>query len=157
MAIVLPKFPRSSLPNRAASTRRVEPQLELRLNSLQPCFEPSALLEAEFRVVTPDIDSIAGVEVSVLWFTEGKGSEDLEVHFFQRLSVGEVRLGNVSSLKNEADYTQLFSTRLPESPLSYEGKLVKIRWCVRVRLFLVDGREIVAQQPFYLGTVTREV
>ncbi len=30
---------------------------------------------------------------------------------------------------------------LPASPLSFEGKLLKIRWCVRLRLFLNDGRE----------------
>ncbi len=34
---------------------------------------------------------------------------------------------------------------------------MKIRWCVRLRLFLKGGREISAEQPFYLGHVTREV
>ena len=27
-----------------------------------------------------------------------------------------------------------FSTTLPQSPLSYESQIVKIRWCVRVRV-----------------------
>jgi hypothetical protein len=35
--------------------------------------------------------------------------------------------------------------------------LLKISWCVRARFFLNDGTELMAQQPFYLGTVTREI
>jgi len=39
---------------------------------------------------------------------------------------------------------------LPVTPLSYHGRLISVQWCVRMRLFLANGREIVAEQPFYL-------
>ncbi|NIP85768.1 MAG: hypothetical protein GTO03_09485 [Planctomycetales bacterium] len=39
--------------------------------------------------------------------------------------------------------------------MSYDGLIVKIHWCVRLRLFLPRGRELVAEQPFQLGAVPR--
>ena len=39
---------------------------------------------------------------------------------------------------------------LPTTPLSYQGQLISLQWGVRVRIFLADGREIVAEQPFHL-------
>ncbi len=80
-----------------------------------------------------------------MWYTEGKGEEDLAVHFFDRLDPGAALV----------DLTQPrpFSTRLPESPLSYAGVIVKIRWCVRVRVFLAQGKDLFAEEPFQLGLV----
>jgi hypothetical protein len=86
------------------------------------------------------------VEISVLWHTEGQGDEDLAVHHFERLSAEEGR--DVASLRSGR-----FETRLPASPLSYQGLIVKIRWCVRVRVFLARGKELLAEMPFQLGTV----
>jgi hypothetical protein len=37
--------------------------------------------------------------------------------------------------------------------LSYDGRIVKIHWCVRVRVFQGWGRELVLEEPFTLGTV----
>jgi hypothetical protein len=111
---------------------------------------PGDMLEFEYRVVNVPYSSIVAVEASVCWLTEGKGSEDLGVDFFQRLT------GN-SLAAIDWSIAQKVQCPLPASPLSYEGKLIKISWCVRVRFYLSDGTELMAQQPFYLGTVTREV
>jgi len=148
MAIVLPKFPRSGL-----STKPNQPNdscVMIRLLGLQPTYMPGDTLEFEYRVVNVDHASIVAVESSVVWITEGKGSEDLGVHFFQRLT------GN-SLASIDWSIAQKLSCPLPMSPLSYEGKLLKISWCVRVRFYFSDGTELMAQQPFYLGTITREV
>jgi hypothetical protein len=48
-----------------------------------------------------------------------------------------------------------FETTLPNSPLSYEGTIVKVVWCVRVRVFLDRGKEFSAEWPFQLGRVPR--
>jgi hypothetical protein len=122
----------------------------IRLLGLQPTYMSHDVLEFEYRVSNIPQNSIAAVEVSVVWLTEGKGTEDLGVHFFQRLT------GN-SLAASDWSIPQSVQVPLPDSPLSYEGKLLKISWCVRVRFYLNDGTELVAQQPFYLGTVTREV
>lgn len=148
MAIVLPKFPRSGL-----STKPNQPNdsfVMIRLLGLQPTYMPGDTLEFEYRVVSVDHASIVAVESSIVWITEGKGSEDLGVHFFQRLT------GN-SLASIDWSIAQKLSCPLPMSPLSYEGKLLKISWCVRVRFYFSDGTELMAQQPFYLGTITREV
>lgn len=151
MAIVLPKFPRRRLSaQRRVARRRPEPALGLRLLSLQAGLEPKEALEFEYcvrRVVADDVDHL---EISVMWYTEGKGSDDFGVHFFQSLSGDEL-----SEVFDEQ--AKRVRTVLPASPLSYEGQLLTIRWCVRLRLYLTDGREVSAEQPFYLGHLTVEV
>ncbi|MEI6524538.1 MAG: hypothetical protein WCP62_00840 [Planctomycetota bacterium] len=122
----------------------------IRLIGLQPTYMPGDTLEFEYRVANVDRGSIVAVECSVCWLTEGKGTEDLGVHFFQRLAGDSLAAIDWS-------IAQKISCPLPISPLSYEGKLLKISWCVRVRFFLNDGTELMAQQPFYVGTITREV
>ena len=82
----------------------------------------------------------------MLWHTNGKGDEDLAVHDFHHLGPDD---GNGSSALG----TGRFETVLPNSPLSYQGAIVKLQWCVRVRVFLSRGREVVAQKPFRLGQV----
>ena len=79
-----------------------------------------------------------------MWYTEGKGDEDLAVHDFRRVSADEG--GTVDPCGPGR-----FRTVLPNSPLSYEGVLFKLRWCVRVRAFLTRGRELVGQQAFRPG------
>ncbi len=122
----------------------------IRLLGLQPTYMSQDVLEFEYRIANIQQNTISAVEVSVVWLTEGKGTEDLGVHFFQRLT------GN-SLAASDWSIPQKVQVPLPDSPLSYEGRLLKISWCVRVRFYLNDGTELVAQQPFYLGTVTREV
>jgi len=122
----------------------------IRLLGLQPTYMSQDVLEFEYRIANIQQNTISAVEVSVVWLTEGKGTEDLGVHFFQRLT------GN-SLAASDWSIPQKVQVPLPDSPLSYEGRLLKISWCVRVRFYLNDGTELVAQQPFYLGTVTHEV
>ena len=81
--------------------------------------------------------------MSVLWHTEGKGDEDLAVHFFRRYDVSDLQ-----SIRGGE--SQPIQCRLPASPLSYRGTLIKIQWGVRVRVFVDDGPEAVAQHPFYV-------
>ncbi len=100
-------------------------------------------LTARWRIGALAAEQIEGVEASVLWYTEGKGGEDLHVHAFRRWSDADLR---------QFDITQPRRLRcdLPLSPLSYEGTLLRIRWCVRLRLFRSCGRDTVVQAPFQL-------
>jgi hypothetical protein len=109
-------------------------------------YRPGDMLRGEYELHSLKLSQPAAVEISVLWHTEGQGDEDLAVHHFERLSAEEGR--DVASLRSGR-----FETRLPASPLSYQGLIVKIRWCVRVRVFLARGKELLAEMPFQLGTV----
>lgn len=101
-------------------------------------------LAASWRIgkIAPEV-VIDGLEASVMWYTEGKGDEDLNVHHFRRWS--DVQLKELDLTRSHG-----FQCSLPLTPLSYEGTLLRIRWCVRLRLFGSVGRDAVAQVPFQL-------
>lgn len=108
-------------------------------------YEPLAALRVRYEVEGLSDDQPRAVEHSVLWYTEGKGEEDMGVHFFERLT-------ERASLPPEAA-AGTFTTLLPPSPLSYEGVIVKIRWCARVRLFFSGGRDFVSEYVFEMGRI----
>jgi hypothetical protein len=122
-----------------------EPAVIIRLDGNGRVYRPGETFAGEY--VFDNLPDRAGkcLEVSVAWFTEGKGDEDLAVHEFWRTNLDE----------NPTDLgaPQRFSTTLPSSPLSYDGRIVKIRWCVRVRAFFHGGKEIFGQKIFRLGDV----
>src|SRR5260221_14523565 len=107
-------------------------------------------LVAEYQLDAVLADEVQAVEASVLWHTEGKGEEDMGVHFFERRLPGDAEDGDLRPLRR-------FRTTLPSSPLSYSGAIFTIRWSVRVRLFLRRGREYLQEQPFALGSVPAAV
>jgi hypothetical protein len=107
-------------------------------------------LVAEYQLDAVLADEVQAVEASVLWHTEGKGEEDMGVHFFERRLPGDAEEGDLRPLRR-------FRTTLPTSPLSYSGAIFTIRWSVRVRLFLRRGREYLQEQAFTLGSVPAAV
>jgi hypothetical protein len=120
------------------------PLVRIRFDGNGRVYHPGETLSGEYRIESVATEEIKSIEASVLWYTEGKGDEDLAVHAFWRTSaengdgLGPSRAGQFSSL-------------LPNCPLSYRGVLVKIRWCVRVRVFLTRGREVMGELAFRLG------
>lgn len=123
-----------------------EPRVRIRLDGNGRAYRPGETLSGEYRLEHVPPEEVRAIEISVLWFTEGKGDEDLAVHHFRRIPVEG---------PDAVDLRQpgRFSTVLPPSPLSYTGAILKIRWCVRVRVFLNRGKEILGQRDFQLGTV----
>ena len=121
-----------------------QPLISIQIDRGQQVFEPSDVLAGAFQVDAVEPAEVRVVEVSVLWFTEGTGDEDLGVHYFERLTAEDVPELNLQERRR-------FQTVLPNSPLSYEGISVKICWCVRVRIYLKQGRNFVAERAFQLG------
>ena len=132
-----------------------EPGVRMGFDREERVYAPSEPMSVRYAVEGAATVPLVAVERSVLWYTEGKGEEDIGVHFFDRLttrSVPEQRL-DVGS----------FKVLLPSSPLSYEGIIVKIRWCVRIRIFFdtrvavgertVVPRNFVTEHVFDLGTI----
>jgi hypothetical protein len=117
--------------------------LAVELERAPPRYRPGETLSGRYR--WEGGEEVEAVEVSVLWRTEGKGKEEFGVHHFERRAAGEQR----SSPPGRAGR---FSTRLPASPLSYDGLIVKVCWCVRVRVFWRGGARL-AEAPFRLGEV----
>jgi hypothetical protein len=123
-----------------------EPEILIRFDETGRWYAPGATLSGEYRVDGAEKPNLEAVEVSVLWHSEGKGDEDMAIHEFWRRDREAGEFG-------VPDRPDRFSTTLPQSPLSYEGQIVKIRWCVRVRVIFARGRDLVAEKVFQLGNV----
>jgi hypothetical protein len=121
--------------------------IRLTLDSPAANYQPGARLSGRFQFKGSQPRSARAAELSVLWYTAGKGEEDMAIHHFERV-VDEP--GRPLDLR----VPRRFSTVLPFSPLSYDGQLVKVCWCVRLRLFLSQGGETVAEVPFRMGSVS---
>ena len=125
---------------------RTEPTIIIRLDGNGRVYRPGETLAGDYWIESLAAGQLKAVEVSVLWHTEGKGDEDMGVQEFWRRDDDDGR-------EIDPGRPERFSTTLPNSPLSYEGQIVKIRWCVRVRAFLPRGKEVVGQKVFQLGDV----
>ena len=123
-----------------------QPLISIQIDDQQSVFHPGHVLSGAFQIDAVDAAELRAVEVSVLWFTEGTGDEDLAVHYFERLTAQMIPELNLHQWRR-------FQTILPNSPLSYEGVSVKICWCVRVRAFLESGRDFVSERPFQFGNI----
>jgi hypothetical protein len=123
-----------------------EPAIVIHFDGDQRFHRPGETLCGEYWVEPLPAGQIKAIEASVLWHTEGKGDEDMAVHDFWRRNAGDDQPIDPSQ-------PERFSTTLPNSPLSYEGQIVKVRWYVRVRVFPVQGKELVCEKRFQLGNV----
>ncbi len=123
-----------------------EPRVVIRFDGNGRVYRSGESLAGEYRLTSIDPGQIKALEVSVLWSSEGKGDDDMAVHDFRRLSAEN---GDIINPKVPGR----FSTILPNSPLTYEGRIVKLRWCTRVRVFMTGNREVVGELPFRLGDV----
>ncbi len=123
-----------------------QPRLSLALSDHARLYAPGELLSGQFSVHGAPENDLRAIEISVLWHTEGKGEEDMAVHFFERIEPHE-------EAPLVPHQPRKFSTVLPNSPLSYTGQIVRICWCVRARVFFWQGRELTLDVPFQLGSV----
>jgi hypothetical protein len=127
----------------ATTKPATEPLIALRICSPTCTFRPGDRLQCEYQIDAVQPTEIQAVEVSVLWYTEGKGDEDLGVHHFERYTPSDAIDGDLRQLHP-------VETILPPTPLSYHGAILKIRWCVRVRLFWGRGKETTLDRAFQL-------
>jgi hypothetical protein len=119
--------------------------IEVRLE--REAYQPGELLAGAFVVYAED-EQPNTVELSVLWHTSGKGDEDMQVLHFREWPSRE---GAASILGQPQEVT----LTLPRSPLNYDGFLIKVHWCVRVRVRWARGRDTVQEAAFRLGNVAR--
>ena len=122
------------------------PMIRLTLDAPTAHYRPGDSLTGRYMVDGSQPWTARAAELSVLWYTAGKGEEDMAVHHFERLVDDPAR-------PLDLRVPRRFATVLPASPLSYDGQIVKVCWCVRLRLFLPHGQESVAETPFRLGSV----
>jgi len=125
-----------------------EPRITIQLANTDGSLRPGDLLSGRYQVHLENPEQLRAVEMSILWYTVGQSDEDFGIHYFERHARDDQTL-------NVVGQPRPIDTRLPNSPLSYQGVIVNLRWCVRVRLFLTRGREVVEESTFQLGTIPR--
>ncbi len=113
--------------------------IEILLELVEGTVRSGQRLRGGFRVTTEESISVKRVEASVLWYTEGKGNMDEGVVWHQTFAENEI-------LDSQRAFP--FEAEMPEKPWSYSGKLIKIKWVVRVRIFPENGEEVAAELPF---------
>ncbi len=123
------------------------PAIRITFDAPAAHYQPGERLTGRYMVEDTQLRPARAVELSILWYTAGKGEEDMAVHHFERL-VDE------ASRPLDLRVPRRFATMLPASPLSYDGVIVKICWCVRLRVFLTQGQETMSEVPFRLGDVS---
>ena len=62
------------------------PSIIIQLDHPSPHIQPGETLCGTYRLVDIRLHEIQRLEFSVLWFTEGKGDEDLGIHHFELIS-----------------------------------------------------------------------
>ncbi len=119
------------------------PMVFLRLDRDRSFYFPGDTLSGEFRIEGLSRVAINAIEVSVFWYTEGKGVSDRGIHAIWQFTTSERTF--------DPRRPQRFCTIVPRAPWSYEGAIVKIRWTVRLRVILRGLPSIVCEVPFRLG------
>jgi hypothetical protein len=121
------------------------PRIELRFGHPSRGYDPGEWVTVEYCIEGLNGERPRALERSALWYTEGKGEADLGVHSFERFATAET----IDRVVPEGT----FAIQLPTSPLSYEGVIVKIRWCIRLRVFFESGRDHVSEHVFNVGRI----
>jgi hypothetical protein len=119
---------------------------ELRLELAAKDYRGGEELTGAFVIAGGPPKSTQSVEFSVLWHTSGKGTEDSGVIHFQAWKADD---GSLDLMPNP----NTFVVKLPQTPWSYDGELVKIHWVARVRLRFglpATPGEMVQEAPFVL-------
>ena len=102
---------------------------------------PGQRIRGGFRLKHEEPLPVKRVETSLLWYTAGKGNQDEEIIWHQTTAENDVL---------DAQRAIPFEAELPERPWSYAGKLIKINWVIRARIFPENGEEIAADYRFQL-------
>ncbi|MDA7950140.1 MAG: hypothetical protein MPJ24_01530 [Pirellulaceae bacterium] len=121
----------------------MDPSITIKFRTPQEVFHPNDRLEVEYYVEASDLSSLNAMEISLLWYTEGKGEQDIYVHSFERRERRNVANRDLSQVF-------LFQCQLPKTPLSYHGTILKIHWCIRVTTQFKKGKTFYEDRPILL-------
>lgn len=114
--------------------------LRVELNEGRTTYRPGGELKG--RVVWTAAEIPETLQVSLLWFTKGRGTEDAEI-------VDQVVL-HAPGLSGD----RAFSFRLPLSPYSFSGRLISLLWVVEA---VLREPEEIARQEIILSPSGEEI
>lgn len=83
-----------------------------------------------------------GVEIRVLWYTEGKGRRNEGVVETWRFDINQIT--------PEQGFSEGFTVSLPSAPWSYAGHFINIVWAVHVKIDIALSPDINREARFLL-------
>lgn len=114
-----------------------DPLMEVTFGDARSAWRAGEELSGQARVTAADGNKVGAVEISVLWRTDGKGTTDTGVVWFESFPEAV-----------ETERLLPFRARLPQLPRTYHGGFIKIDWFVRVRHLGFLGNDTVCDAPF---------
>lgn len=128
------------LPPEADEEPREDPQLSIELEDGRTVYRPG---ERVTGVVRWELDSDpTDVVLRLFWFTEGRGTRDVEV-------VAEERFDAPGREDRRS-----FELRLPEGPYSFSGRLISLIWALEL---IADPGDRTTRRMLTVGPDGREV
>jgi hypothetical protein len=115
--------------------------LKVELDAVSRDFPTGGLIRGSVHLEAPAPVHARKLECRALWFTEGKGTEDVG---------GPTAVVLASDQVLDPGVRLIFELRLPLGPWSHGGRLVKIRWLVQLVLTPARGSAIDVEVPFRL-------
>jgi len=119
----------------------MEHHIEILLEHKDLVLRPGDTLRGGWRLDATYALPVKKAELFVLWCTEGKGDTD-ESTVFHHVAVENGTL--------DSDRAFPFETQLPYGPWTYDGKIIKIRWAVRVCITPQSGKAFGAEERFQM-------
>ena len=111
-----------------------------------PRVEPGSTLSGR-AIFTPRAEAkVDGVSIAVGWKTRGKGNDDEKEVWSRKEEIPTE--GRVVEASRTVSWP--FRCQLPDSPWSYDGKIVSIYWEVTVRLDVPWAKDPCAKRAFVL-------
>ncbi|MFT5523247.1 MAG: hypothetical protein ACI9HK_001193, partial [Pirellulaceae bacterium] len=73
----------------------MDPLISIQLVSRREVYHSGDKLQFDVQIDAIKPEEIVAVESSVMWYTAGKGDEDIGVHFFERLTPPDAEDGDL--------------------------------------------------------------
>jgi hypothetical protein len=93
---------------------------ELRIEAVDGCVAFSPLEKLELEITWQLLEHADAIEVRLVWYTEGKGDQDLSIVAIERFDHPPLH-----------DHRRCSFT-LPEGPYSFSGRLISVLWCAEL-------------------------
>ena len=122
--------------------------MEVKLERQPAAFSPGELIEGKVKWSDlPISDSNTVIEIRLVWYTDGKGTRDVEIV-------------SVEPIKNVSDIgEQDFRFTAPHRPSSFSGVLISLTWAVEIVALdsKASSRETLVIAPMGSEIVLSEV
>jgi hypothetical protein len=116
------------------------PDVQLLIEDEEKAFEPGDALiaQAQWDLSSPP----KYLELALVWYTSGKGDRDFKV-------VERLRLEDLP-----ASGSRRLGIQLPDSPWSFSGKLISLKWALELKVYPGKAR---ARQEFVMAPGRQEI